>query len=101
MARNSVWTEEDSEAAAKSLLQEAGRSEWPFQAIKERLEEEPYFERLRAASEQDFPEEMEVYDEKLNDIALDVEACMDWPEDEGDGIEDEPLVEGDWVVGEH
>ena len=82
MARNGAWSEEDSEAVAKGLLEEAGRGEWTFEAIKQRLEEEPYFEQLRAESESDFPEEMEVYNEKLNDIAMEVEACMDWPEEE-------------------
>ena len=84
----SAWTEEDSEKMAKALIEEAGRSEWSFEAIKERLEEEPYFEQLRAESDGGDAEETDLYDEKLNDVAMEVEACMDWPE-------------GDWVVGEH
>lgn len=95
MARNDAWSEEDSEQFAKDLLSEAGRSEWTFQAIKERLEGEPYFEQLRAECEADYPEEMDSYNERLNDVALDVEANMDWPE-----VEDEPEAEGDWVVGD-
>lgn len=93
MSKSRHWSEKDSEKLAKAMLQEAGRGEWTFQAIRERLEEEPYFEKLKAESEQDYPEEMEVYDEKLSDIAMDVEACLDWPED-GDEleIEDEPEI---------
>ena len=87
MQRSGKWTEEDSEKIAKAMLKEAGRSEWTFQAIRERLEEEPYFEKLKAESEADYPEEMEVYDEKLNDVAMEVEACLDWPE-----VEDEPEI---------
>ena len=82
MARSGAWSEEGSKKLAKKLLQEAGRPEWTFQAIRERLEEEPYFEKLRLESERDYPEDMEVHDEKLSDAAMEVEACMDWPENE-------------------
>lgn len=84
MRRSGKWTEEDSEKIAKAMLEEAGRSEWTFQAVRERLEEEPCFEQLKAECEDDNPEEMEAYDEKLSDAAMEVEACMDWPEAEGE-----------------
>lgn len=80
MERSSQWTDNDFEAYAKSLLKQAGRSEWTFQAIRDELEMEQHFLELEDLVEQDLMDK-ETYDDELNTYASEVETFLDFMEE--------------------
>ena len=84
-ATGKQWTDNDFEAYAKSLLNQAGRSEWTFQAIKDELEMEPYFERLSDEVCGDENSEGSIswneYEDELDSYAAEVETFMDFMEE--------------------
>lgn len=79
------WTDNDFEAYAKSLLSRAGRSEWTFQAIKDELEMEPYFERLSdevcGGEDEEGTISWNEYEDELDTYAAEVETFLDFMEE--------------------
>lgn len=80
MAKSSQWTDNDFEAYAKSLLDQAGRGEWTFQAIKDELEMERHFLELEDLVEQDLMD-VEAYEDELCTYASEVETFLDFMEE--------------------
>lgn len=79
-AADKQWTDNDFEAYAKSLLSQAGRGEWTFQAIKDELEMEQHFLELEDLVEQGLMN-VEDYEDELNTYAAEVETFMDFMEE--------------------
>ena len=79
-AVDNQWTDNDFEAYAKSLLSQAGRSEWTFQAIRDELEMEQHFLELEDLVEQDLMD-VEAYEDELNTYAAEVETFLDFMEE--------------------